>query len=55
MEGSTDYAKYWENNKHIWLPEMFSKYKGLEIGDVKNGMRYLGGDANQQSSWEASK
>lgn len=23
MEGSTDYGKYWEKNKHIWLPSMF--------------------------------
>lgn len=52
MEGSTDYAKYWEANKHIYLPQMFSKYKGLEIGDVKNGMRYKGGEANDAKNWE---
>lgn len=52
MEGSTDYAKYWEANKHIYLPQMYSKYKGLEIGDVKNGMRYKGGEANKQENWE---
>lgn len=53
MEGSTDYAKYWEANKHIYLPQMFSKYKGLEIGDVKSGMRYKGGEANDPKNWEA--
>jgi hypothetical protein len=24
MEGSTDYGKFWEENKHIWLPSIFS-------------------------------
>lgn len=24
MEGSTDYGKFWEANKHIWIPSMFS-------------------------------
>ena len=52
MEGSTDYQAYWENNKHIFLPNVYSKYKGLEIGDVKNGMRYKGGDAKSEKSWE---
>ena len=52
MEGSTDYAKYWEDNKHIFLPNVFSKYRGLEIGAVKNGFKYKGGDANSAESWE---
>lgn len=53
LEGTTDYAKFWEANKHIYLPNMFSKYKGLEIGQVVQGMRYKGGDAQKQSNWEA--
>lgn len=52
MAGTTDYGKYWEDNKHIFLPDVYSKYKGLEIGDIKNGMRYKGGEANDAKSWE---
>ena len=52
MEGTTDYAKYWEDNKHIYMPQVYSAYSNLNIGDIKNNMRYKGGDAKQQSSWE---
>lgn len=52
MEGTTNYAKYWEDNKHIYMPSVFSKYSGLNIGDVKNGHRFKGGDANSKDSWE---
>lgn len=52
MEGTTDYAKYWESNKHILLPQLFSAYKGLEICQVVNGMTYKGGDPKKQESWE---
>ena len=52
MAGSTDYAGYWEANKHVLLPNMFSKYKDLEIGTVKNGYRYKGGDSSEASNWD---
>lgn len=52
MEGSTDYATYWEKNKHIFMPQVYSKYQGLNIGDIKNGHRYMGGEANNPKSWE---
>lgn len=52
MEGTTDYSKYWEENKHIYMPQVYSAYANLNIGDIKNGMRYKGGDAKKQSSWE---
>lgn len=51
MEGSTDYATYWENNKHIYMPQVYSKYQGLNIGDVKNGYRYNGGEVKDAKSW----
>lgn len=49
MEGSTDYGKYWEANKHIYMPGYFMK--GLKEGDVRNGYKYMGGNASSQSSW----
>lgn len=49
MEGSTDYNKYWEDNKHIYMPGYFMK--GLKEGDVRNGYKYLGGNASSESSW----
>lgn len=52
MEGTTDYAKYWEDNKHIHMPNVYSKYANLNIGDIKNGMRYIGGDAKKPESWK---
>ena len=44
LNGTTDYNKYFEEHKHILLPRLFSAYEGLEIGQVVNGKRYLGGD-----------
>lgn len=55
MEGSTNYAKFWEENKHVYLPSFFSKYQGLEIGQVVDGMRYNGGDAKAAASWTSVK
>lgn len=55
MEGTTNYAKFWEENKHIYLPSFFSKYQGLEIGQVVDGMRYVGGDAKSDTSWTKVK
>ena len=52
MEGTTNYGKYWEENKHIILPRLFSKYEGLEIGQVVNGKTYLGGDARDATNWK---
>lgn len=55
IEGSTDYAQQWEKNKHVYFPTLFSAYKNLDIGQVVEGMRYKGGDAKKESSWEAVK
>lgn len=51
MEGTTNYAKAWEDNKHVYLPMFFSKYQGLEIGQEVNGMKYKGGDPKDPNSW----
>jgi hypothetical protein len=55
MEGKTDYSAFWEANKHILAPTFFSKYQGLEIGQVVEGYRYIGGDAKDSNSWEVVK
>lgn len=55
LEGSTDYAKQWEDNKHVYFPKLFSPYKNLEIGQVVDGLRYKGGDAKKETSWEQVK
>lgn len=52
MSGTTNYAKFWEENKHVILPRMFSKYEGLEIGQVVDGKTYIGGDASDASNWK---
>lgn len=55
MAGSTNYEKYWEDNKHMFLPKMFSKYKNLEIGQRVGNRIYIGGDADEQRSWTPVK
>lgn len=50
MEGHTDYAKYWEEHKHEYVPGYFMK--GLKEGDERQGYIYLGGNASSQSSWK---
>lgn len=47
MNGNTDYAKYWEENKHIMLPGTF-----FEKGTVKNGYEYIGpGPTTDKNAW----
>lgn len=58
MEGTTDYAGYWENNKHLMLPGIYPDPNKLKVGQVvtaKNGekYRYIGGDYNDiKNSYE---
>lgn len=52
MEGSVNYAKYWEERKHILLPNLFSKYENLEIGQKVGDKTYTGGDANDPANWK---
>lgn len=52
LEGSTDYKKYWEENKHVYFPDTFPNPDELKVGDVKNGYQYLGGAYRAQRSWK---
>lgn len=48
MEGHTDYAKYWESNKHMMLPGLYVP-KGTKSG----GYEYVGpGFATEEASWK---
>ena len=49
LEGTTDYAKYWENNKHILMPGVFMA--GVQEGTKKNGYTFKGGDARNPNNW----
>jgi hypothetical protein len=51
LEGSTDYGKYWEKNKHIWIPSVFPDPVKLKPGAVVDGYKYNGGAYNDRSSW----
>jgi hypothetical protein len=51
LEASTDYSKFWESNKHVYMPNTYPDPKKLAVGQVvtaKNGKsyKYLGGDFN---------
>lgn len=47
----TNYQKHWEENKHIYFPNVFSRYNNLELGKVVDGMKYIGGNAADKDSW----
>ena len=42
MEGTTDYQKYWEDNKHFFLPKVYPDPKQLKPGQVVNGYKWDG-------------
>lgn len=51
MEGHTNYAKYWEENKHNILPNVFPDPAKLKVGQVVKAVngksyKYVGGDYN---------
>lgn len=52
LEGSTDYAKHWEDNKYIYMPSVFPDPKRLKPGAVVDGYKYIGGAYNDRASWE---
>jgi hypothetical protein len=52
MEGTTDYGKYWESNKHLLLPAVFPDPKKLKVGDVVDGYKYTGGAYGDRSNWQ---
>lgn len=54
LEGSTDYAQYWENNKHLYLPSIYPDPNKLKIGDVIDGYKYKGGNYNDAANWEST-
>lgn len=51
MEGHTDYAKYWEENKHNILPSYFPDPAKLKPGQVVDGYKYIGGNVKAPNNW----
>jgi hypothetical protein len=57
LEGTTDYPKYWEANKHLILPSVFPDPSRLKAGDIHKGQdgkkyKYIGGNMNDlKNSW----
>lgn len=52
LEGHTDYAKYWEENKHRILPNYYPDPQMLKPGQVENGFKYKGGNYRDKNNWE---
>lgn len=52
MEGSTNYQKYWEENKHIYLPQVYPDPAKLKEGQVVNGKKYIGGNYTNPDNWQ---
>lgn len=48
MDGRTDYAKYWDENKYYYLPQLYP----VKPGQTVNGYKYNGsGDYKDKNSW----
>jgi hypothetical protein len=53
MEGHTDYAKYWEENRHLYLPQIFVR-EGVVVEQY--GVRSIkSGSISDPSIWEPIK
>jgi len=52
LEGTTNYAKYWEDNKHKLLPSVYPDPNKLKPGQVVNGYKYIGGAYGDRNNWE---
>lgn len=53
LEGTTDYAGYWEKNKHQLMPDVFPDPAKLKPGTAVDGYRYIGGNVNDKRNWIA--
>lgn len=53
LEGTTDYAKYWETNKHQLMPSIYPDPAKLKPGQVVDGHKYIGGNYRDRSNWIA--
>ncbi len=53
LEGTTDYGKYWEANKHYILPKVFPDPAKLKVGDIIDGKKYLGGAYSVKRNWQS--
>lgn len=51
LEGTTDYNKIWERDKHLWIPSVFPDPAKLQPGAVVDGYKYTGGAYNDRASW----
>lgn len=53
LEGTTDYANYWEAHKHQLMPSIFPDPNKLKPGQVVDGYKYTGGNYRDRSNWIA--
>lgn len=47
MDGHTDYAKYWEENKYLYLPQIYPARAGV----IVNGYKSKGGVGTDPNNW----
>lgn len=57
MEGTQDYAKYWEKSRHLILPSVYADPERFPAGFVNpsNGWKFKGGAFYNPSNWEKPK
>ena len=55
VSGATSTKQYWDANKQNILPYYFPPNQpNLQVGEVVNGMEYIGGAVNSKYSWRKS-
>lgn len=52
LEGTTDYGKYFEDNKHRLLPTVFPDPVKLKPGQIVDGYKYIGGPYRSRTNWQ---
>lgn len=48
-----DYGKWWEDNRHKVLPNVYADPASLKPGDIHGGKKFKGGMYNNPNNWEA--
>lgn len=52
LDGTKNYAAYWEKNKRYLFPEWYGNPDILNVGDIVNGKKFLGGMVNDPKNWQ---
>lgn len=52
LDGTKNYAAYWEKNRGYLFPSLYGNPDVLNVGDVVKGKKFLGGLVSDPKNWE---